>query len=352
MGDRAQRRHRLAARLRVLGVVTVAAVALGVIYEDIGQRRDRRELPQIGRSVDIGGRTLNIFCSGTGSPAVILDSGANESGYAWADIQPALAAFTRACWFDRAGYGWSDPGPFPRTSVAMSRDLHALLQRGGVPPPYVLVGHSLGGLNARVYNGLYPGDVAGMVLVDAAHEDEPVRAPRFMLGRSAPRPLWHPIWIAAQVARAVGLIRLTTPRIRLPADPALRSREQIVAALRRQPRTIATLADPTTPESYAEAAAAGGLGDRPLIVLTRGRVDLPVQPTAIDRDYAAYMQVWMHEIQPKLARLSTRGRQIILQRSGHNIPDEDPQAVVSAAQDVVSMVRSVQLPGSSDTSAR
>jgi pimeloyl-ACP methyl ester carboxylesterase len=277
---------------------------------------------------------------------VILDAGAGDPGYAWAEIQPEIAKFTQACWFDRAGDGWSDPGPFPRTSATMSADLHELLHRAGIPAPYVLVGHSLGGLNVRVYNGRYPTDVAGAVLVDAAHEDEPKRAPPFMLGHTAPRYLWHPIWIAGQTARVLGIIRLLTPREPLPSDPAQRTREQMVRALRQQPKAIAGLFDASLPEGYAQAAAAGGFGDRPLIVLTAGKVDTSAHPTEEDRQFVAYRQVWMHEIQPKLARLSTHGRQIILAQSGHRIPQEAPEAVVVAARDIVV---SFKLPGAAVT---
>src|SRR2546423_2273651 len=106
----------------------------------------------------------------------------------------------------------------------MSTDLHEWLQRDGIPAPCILVGHSLGGLNARVYNGMYPGDVAAAVLVDAAHEDEPRRAPPIVLAHTAPRRLWHPIWIAGQVARVTGLLRLLQPATRVPAHPTARPR--------------------------------------------------------------------------------------------------------------------------------
>jgi pimeloyl-ACP methyl ester carboxylesterase len=326
------------------GTLVVTAVA-GAIYEQLAERRDRARLPQVGRSVDIGGRTLDIFCSGKGAPTVILDSGNGEPGYAWSHIQPAISTFTRACWFDRAGLGWSEPGPFPRTAAASSRDLHELLRRSGIPGPFVLVGHSLGGLNARVYAGMYPEDVAGMVLVDAAHEDEPRRAPQFMLGRTAPRWLWHPIWIAAQSARAVGLLRLTTPVAQLSPRPDQRTREEIVRALRQQPKSVAALfGDASSPDSYAQAESVRSIGDRPLIVLTRGKVSVSAHPTAMDREAAAYEQVWMNEIQPKLARLSTRGRQIIIERSGHGIPEEAPEAIVDAIREVVEDVRGARAP--------
>ncbi|MFL6210575.1 MAG: alpha/beta hydrolase [Pyrinomonadaceae bacterium] len=326
--------------LKTAGVVLLLAIVLGLTYEQVGRRRDRARLPQIGQSVDIGGRSLNLYCSGAGSPTVILDAGAGEPGYAWAHIQPELAKFTRACWYDRAGEGWSDPGPFPRTSAANARDLHELLQRAGVPQPYVLVGHSYGGLNARVYDGLYPNEVAGMILVDAAHEDEPKRAPQFMLGHTLPRYLWRPLHLVSQVALRVGLVRLLTSTTPLPADPAQRTRAQIIAALRQQPKAVATLADyVTAPESYAEAHAADGLGDRPLIVLTRGKSPSPSGDPEMDRQSAAYEQVWMHELQPQLARLSTRGRQVIVGESGHQIPEETPSVIVEAVREVVLLAR-------------
>lgn len=339
MVGRLSLRHRIGFALKGSLVALLVVIVAGSVYEQIGERKDRQFLPQIGRSVNIGARSLNIFCSGEGRPAVIFDSGNNSPGYAWSNIQPEVAKLTRACWFDRAGYGWSDPGPFPTTSAASSRDLHELLHRAGIPAPYILVGHSLGGLNARVYNGMYPTDLAGAVLVDAAHEDEPRRAPPTMLGRTVSRVWWHPIWIAGQVARRVGLLRLMRPRVTLPADSAARTREEIVQALRLQPKTIATQFDPSLPESYAEAERAGGFGNRPLIVLTRGRVSMPPNPSDVDRQLAAYEQVWQHEIQPKLARLSTRGRQVIVAQSGHDIPDEAPDAVVAAVREVLADVR-------------
>ncbi len=326
---------------KTLAAVVLLTVATGAIYEQILQRRDRQRLPQVGRSVDIGGRSLNIFCSGEGNPAVIFDAGNGDPGYVWSDVQQAVGKRTRACWFDRAGEGWSDTGPFPRTSAAMSADLHELLQRASIPAPYILVGHSLGGLNARVYNGMYPGDVAGAVLVDAAHEDEPRRAPPILLAHTAPRRFWHPIWIAGQVARVTGLLRVLLPATTLPADPTKRTRAMIVSALRNKPSAIATQFDASLPESYAQAEHAPGFGDRPLIILTRGKVNTPPNPSDEDRQFAEYEQLWQHEIQPKLARLSTHGRQVIVQSSGHRIHEEAPEVVVAAVREVLADVRNL-----------
>jgi len=323
--------------LKWLGLALVLLILVGLIYEQIGERHDRELLPQVGRSVDIGGRSLNIFCSGRGSPAVVLESGAGEPGYSWSAIQPELAKTTYTCWFDRAGEGWSDNGPFPRTSRAIVDDEHELLKQAGVEPPYVLVGHSFGGLDARVYAGRYPSEVAGMVLVDAAHEDEPSRAPKFMLGHTLPRPLWRLNHWVSQGAARVGLIRLLVGSPSLPPNP---DRRQIVAALRDQPKALANLAEyVTAPENYKEAHESPGIGDKPLIVLTGGKPWGNTGDPEVDRQGAAYKQVWIHEIQPKLTRLSTRGRQIIVPNAGHGIPDDAPEAVVSATREVVAEAR-------------
>src|SRR5215470_7146668 len=114
--------------LKSLALLVATALGVGIAYEQLGRRHDRNQLQQIGKSVDIGGRILNISCMGTGTPPVIFESGGDAPGLSWAPYQTDVAKFTQACWYDRAGIGWSDPGPFPRTSVAISRDLHALLK--------------------------------------------------------------------------------------------------------------------------------------------------------------------------------------------------------------------------------
>ena len=321
--------------------LSVGSLILGTVYEGVEGRRDQQRLPRIGHAVNIGGRTLNIYCSGSGTPVVIFDAGAGRSGYAWAGIQAQVAQFTQACWFDRAGEGWSDPGPFPRTSAAIARDLHQLLLGARIPAPYVLVGHSFGGLTARVYNGRYPTEVAGAVLIESAHEDEPARAPSMFVGPKPPRCLWRPLHFLLMAAARVGLIRFFTPKSTLPADPSRITPAQVVYALQRWPQAIATSNSIglVAPDSYAEARAADGFGDRPLIVLTRGQPFGHDSDPATNRALSLRFQVWVHELQAQLARLSTRGRQVIVENSGHDIPDENPAAVISAVREVVDAVR-------------
>jgi pimeloyl-ACP methyl ester carboxylesterase len=124
------------------------------------------------RLVDIGGRRLNLYCIGRGSPAVILDAGAGDTAFTWRKVQPAIARFTRVCSYDRAGLGFSDGGPVPRDANAAVHDLHTLLQRAGISPPYVLVGHSEAGFYEPLYADRYPAQVAGMVLVDPSFPND------------------------------------------------------------------------------------------------------------------------------------------------------------------------------------
>jgi pimeloyl-ACP methyl ester carboxylesterase len=327
-----------------VGLTLLTAIGAGIIYEEVGRWKFRKRLPQIGQSVDIGGRSMNIFCSGEGFPAVIFDSPGSGPGYHWSHIQPEVAKFTRACWYDRAGTGWSDPGPYPRTSAEMAKDLHKLLNNAGVPPPYVLVGASAGGTNARVYNGYFTNEVAGMVLVDAAHEDEGKYVPARGRGHIYPRYMWYPRYLFYQGAARVGLIRLFAPSVNLPENPSQRTREQIDRALYFQPKSLAfSLGTAVWPDSLEQARSSPGLGDRPLIVLTAGRAPIPYPGEGeMDaqevKEILAYHEVWKHQLQAQFVKLSTRGRQIIVANSRHAISDEAPGAVIDAVRNVVNMV--------------
>src|SRR5208337_1319884 len=177
---RASSAHWIRRVWRMLAVGLLLALLVGFTYEQIGRWQDSQHRFRIGRAVDIGGRSLNIDCSGSGSPAVILESGGGGyGGYGWRVVQAEVAEFTTVCWYDRAGEGWSDPAPTPRNSATIVHDLHELLQRAPVAGPYVLVGHSIGGEYVRIFTATFPSEVAGVVLVDSTHPDQ--REPPLML---------------------------------------------------------------------------------------------------------------------------------------------------------------------------
>src|SRR5215213_1175214 len=150
----------------VVGLIVVLALA-GASFEAIAAAGDARRYPAPGQLVDIGGYRLHIQCVGTGSPTVVLDAGLGGSSLDWNLVQPELGRTTRVCAYDRAGMGWSERSPYPRTPRQIADELHTLLTNAGIAEPYVLVGHSLGGKNVRLFALAHPEQVAGMVLVDA-----------------------------------------------------------------------------------------------------------------------------------------------------------------------------------------
>jgi pimeloyl-ACP methyl ester carboxylesterase len=331
-------RHRVARVLRVAArlVAIGAAVALlgALVYEHVGAWRDSRVLQQIGQSVDIGGRTLNLHCTGAGHPTVLFVSGRTAPGYVWTPTQRGVSAFTRACWYDRADLGWSDPGPDPAWGDAAARDLHRLVQIARLGPPLVLVGHSFGGHIVRLYHQAYPGEVSGMVFADAALED--AGTIRGMPHRDPP-----PIPRAVVGGLSVVLGRLGMMRF-LASDPGPPPKDwtaqewDILARLRRQRNVL--LADAKVGPGQATddlVRSTGGLEDMPLIVLTQGR---PASPSSAA---AGVLQGWV-ELQRRFAQRSRRGRQVLVSDSGHGIPEEAPDAIVAAVGEIVAGVRREQ----------
>src|SRR5689334_4574334 len=193
---------------RGLGVVLTLIVGLalaGASYEAIAAGGDAQTYPPPGRLVDVGGYRLHIQCVGTGSPTVVLDAGLGGMSLDWNLVQTEMGRTTQVCAYDRAGMGWSEPGPQPRPPGQIARELHTLLTNAGIPGPYVLVGHSLGGKNVRMFALQHPEEVAGMVLVDARSEyvDNPTAA-----AAQGAATVSGSEWSLYGVVRRVGLVRL------------------------------------------------------------------------------------------------------------------------------------------------
>jgi len=344
--------------LTALAMAFFLAAAAGFTYEQIGRWHDRHNPFRIGRAVDIGGRTLNIDCAGDGTPPVILEPGGfgGYGGYNWRKVQPEVAKFTKVCWYDRAGEGWSDPPPTTRNSGTIANDLHELLRRAPVPGPYVLVGHSIGGSYVRIFAARFPSEVVGVVLVDSSHPDQ--REPALMLSPINRMPVFarRLVCFGVPFAARLGVMRFLMrnepvfgpPEFSPNETAATRAmRGQRVKALETEAAQGCAATEGGTirpdrgsgdPEVDGAARSAGSLGDRTLVVLTAGQYWKPNDPTAA-QEIAQFHEVWVHQLQRELARLSTDGKQIIVENSDHGIPDEAPGAVVSAVQDVVHQVR-------------
>ena len=335
-------RRSFASKATLFGLGSVLSIAAGFSYERFGEWRDHQKFPQIGRLVDIGGRSLNLYCSGSGSPAVVMDSGGGITGYGWKLVQPGVARMTRACWYDRAGYGWSDPAPRARTAADMATDLHRLLHTAGISPPYVLVGHSLGGFNIRVFAAHYCNEVAGIVLVDSADEyEDRTRLPKSMqssLNDYIPQFLMPIIIGSARFAVHAGLLRLFDNGVAGPDGHLSLHDTVVIHELQLEPKAFdASLYEGLSrPETLAQVKAVRTLGSTPLIVLSGAKeppvhLDSESEKEALDH----FMEWRVHVTQAHLAKLSKRGRQVVLSDVGHAIPTEAPQSIVDAVRDTL-----------------
>jgi pimeloyl-ACP methyl ester carboxylesterase len=312
--------------VRILFVFLVILVFAGFLYENVSEARDRRFNHMPGQRIDVGGYKMHIVCAGQGSPTVILESGLGDTYVSWRKVQPQIAKFARVCSYDRAGLGFSDPSSRPHTSHVMAEELHALLRAANVAPPYVLVGHSMGGFNVRLFASLYRSEVAGMVLVDASHPDQENRLPPELKNMESS---WLREAEFLEYTMPLGVPRLLDL---CEPDPVPRTAE---CNFHSQRENVAELK--AFPESAAETAASGTLGDLPLAVLShdpeRSSADLPpvlAKPTN---------EAW-EKLQEELAQLSSRGTQAIAKGSAHYIQIDRPDVVIDAVHNVVDQSRS------------
>ncbi len=278
-----------------------------------------------GQLVDIGGYKLHISCIGQGSPTVILDSGLGDSYLSWRKVQPQIARFTRVCSYDRAGLGYSDSSPRSRTSKDIAEELHTLLHSAGIPPPYILVGHSMGGYDVRLYASLYLSDVAGMVLVDASHPEQQKRFPPALNDLDAS-------WVREQefleFAMPLGLPRLLGF---CGSDTEVRAAE---CNFRNVHESLAELK--ATSKSAAQTATTGSLGKMPLAVLSQ---DPDTPQLDLTEDLVKPANNAWQQMQNELAQLSTQSTHGIAKNSGHYIQLDRPDLVIEAVRKVVDQAR-------------
>lgn len=303
--------------------------------------------PPPGRLVDIGGHRLHLHCLGSG-PAVVFDSALGASSISWTYVQPEVARFATACAYDRAGFGWSDRGPLPRTTGRILEELRALLAATGQARPYVMVGHSFGGLTARLYAHRYPEEIAGLVLLDPAYPEdwrEPSEAHRALIRRGGAlcrygyRAARFGVADAVTVLVRLGALDVARWLARLVSAGSLqRADEDVLAPVTQLPQHLRQVARRmwTQPrffealgsqiEAVCESAAE--------IPQDQDFGDLPVTVVSGEKNSDAGQL----SRQARLAARSRRGRHVIAAGSGHWIPLERPDVVVEAIRDVVSRI--------------
>lgn len=244
----------------------VLAIIVGCCYEAIGRRNAARDFPPPGKMVDIGGRRIQLDCRGSGSPVVVFESGLDIDGsLSWSAVQDSVAKTTRACTYSRAGIMWSDPLDGPQNGKSITGDLHAALDRAGERPPFVLVGHSLGGPYIMTFTKYFGMDVAGLVFVDASH---PEQVHRFKTVTSQEPPLLMKMMNKVGAALAwTGVVRAALPLFPgVPHQPAHAARAR--AAYASTSLAAAVKETDALDQTLAEAGTFRQLGNRPLFMLT------------------------------------------------------------------------------------
>jgi len=267
-----------------------------------------------GQRHDVGGFQLHIHCEGKGTPVVVLDSGVGGFSLEWTAVQDALSRYTKVCAYDRAGYGWSEMGPLPRTISHVGRELHALLHAADLAPPYILVGHSFGGYSVQYFARTWKNEVAGMVLVEASHPEQNERLPR---GKHEDRPSIGPGGRSTYINTQVRLHPNFPPEY-----------ESLALKLLQNRMTALTIREELLnyPLSARQILFAGELPRVPLVVLTRGQ---RVWPHTELGD--ALEATWM-QLQDELAHLVPGTVHLIAEDSGHSIHMDEPGLVVTAIQ--------------------
>jgi pimeloyl-ACP methyl ester carboxylesterase len=310
-----------------VAIVGATLLVAGFAYEKVQESQDRRRYPAPGRFVDVDGRRLHLFIEGDApGPTVVIEQGMGSPSVVWRPVQDSIAKFARVCTYDRAGFLWSDPVEPGRSLDDRVADLHAVLKNGQVPSPYVLVGHSMGGLLVRRFARAYPDLVAGLVLVDSPDE--------LVIFRDAIRPFYslgmRMQGVLGFFAR-LGLLRLLgrrIPMLMLPDDPVGYALCATAAHARAAADDMRAMWNAS--EAMRQPDSAGCLGDRPLLLLEHG---IPFPPMA-----AAMEEGWS-ESQRRLARLSTNSELLTAHKCGHLIYMEDPTLVVESVRRVYEAAR-------------
>lgn len=327
-------------RLWVIALVLVM-LAAGVVQAQDG---DSDLPPAPGELIDVGGYSLHLYCTGEGGPAVILDAGLGDWSINMANLQEQIAEFTQVCTYDRAGYGWSDEGPEPRTSQQIVDELAALLENGEVEPPYILAGHSFGGINVMMFAAQHPELVEAVVLLDASHPEQMdalnAEVPEIVALEESAAVAYQGMLEMAEAGAPVPQEMLDAFRPQGITDEQFEIWSQVVVqpkSLRAMINELASLND-----SLAQAQEVDTLGDIPLVVIAHG---VKLGDMMTDEDLAAmgvtreimdtYEALW-RGFQEDYLTYSTDSTLIIADESHHYVYVTQPDLVVEAIQELIS----------------
>jgi pimeloyl-ACP methyl ester carboxylesterase len=286
--------------------------------------------------VEVEGRREHLEIWGGSGPAVIFEPAIGDVGLTWGLVLPAVAEFARAVTHDRPGLGASEPSPLPRTAFVMADELRLLLERAMVDPPYVLVGHSAASLLTRAFTYRYREDVAGLVLVDGAHEDQMDRLPTELNASGLLQSqIAHLRDLAGQARRGAEVAPLLVPPAAFPTEVADHYREAVRPTAVRLETAAAEMAGLPESQEQLRGLRDGGFGDFPLVAIRHG-VPQPV-PGMSDAVSSKYEEIWQ-ELQEDLAAHSQSGMVLVAEGAGHNIHHDRPDLVSETVRTIVKVI--------------
>jgi pimeloyl-ACP methyl ester carboxylesterase len=315
----------------VLGILGLAV--LGTVYQIVGTALDQRAYSPPGQMIDVGGFRMHLYCTGVnqdGSSTVILETGLGSTSSTWARVQPEVAKATRVCSYDRAGMGWSDPGPQPRDAKHIAQELHTLLHNAGIAAPYVLVGWSYGGLYVQEFAGQYGDEVAGLVLLDSSSPDQWTSTPEGQAQFESNATIYRlaPTLVRLGVMRVMALLQ---PDSGLPSPFNEELKASFAATKDWDAQSAEFLASLT---SAAQVKEARFRDSTPLVVLTATEHGTP----------AAQEQLWQ-SWQALLVSLSTNSIQHIVDGADHASFWRDPETAKVSIAAILNVVDAAQNSG-------
>ncbi len=320
-----------------IGAALVILGVAGATWNFLATRHDRKANPPPGHLYDVNGHAMHLYCTGEGSPVVILEAGAGGNFTIWGKVQPAISHVTRTCSYDRAGFGWSDAQPGPRDGFHIADQLHALLIKAGITAPVVLMGHSSGGLFSRIYTSRFPETVTGLVLVDA----------------TTPKPLQPPFAKAldhhsdAEFLLAKSIMALGVSRLMGQCDDIPEGFEAYAGWIKANACDYPQIEEYMREErafddSIKQGAGTGPFGNLPILVLSQD--PKLVEPAFLSKRMTQKDWLWLaathDQEQAAYLQLSTNSRRVIATGSAHDIQEERPDVVIRETTALIRQIRS------------
>ncbi|MDQ0497371.1 alpha/beta fold hydrolase [Paenibacillus brasilensis] len=312
-------------------------VISGFVYEWIASKQDKLQYPPLGKMVDVGGYRLHIRKLGSGTPTILLESGSGESSLSWRDIPENLSSFATVVSYDRAGYAWSEEAATPRTGENIVRELHVALKNADVQAPYILVGHSLGGMYSRLYAQTHRDEVAGLVLVDARPENDARRTNEIY---AKEQPKVNPSPLVSILLEKSGAFRLF-PNFMLAGRVEYQDRKAFVNIV-ASPKYFRSVAEEGDLANTTENAIRGQhLGNLPVRVIARG-IQQNLTQFGISKSGNDQIEQSWQIGQREMLNISTNSKFIVAKKSEHMIIHDQPELVIQVIRELISNINHPQ----------